>query len=122
MQPISRSTLQHAFAAAIAEKERLIQREQELKGQLAAEDFHKEIRRIAALGKVQHAISKPVPFGVIFDNMLSYTKTWFFDCDVTTIRSVESPSLMTIRVGWEPKERVEDPRILERRLEKETSW
>jgi len=122
MEPISRATLQRAASAALVEKERLIQRDFELKGQLAAEDFHKEIRRIAALGKVQYATSKPVPMGPIFDSMYRHIKTWFFDCDVRTSSGYDSQSLMTIWVGWEVKESVEDPQLQERRLEKETSW
>jgi len=123
MEPISRATLQRAASAALVEKERLIQRDFELKGQLAAEDFHKEIRRVAALGKVQYATSKPVPMGPIFDSMYRHIKTWFFDCDIRTNSGYESNSLMTIWVGWEEKrDRVEDERLLERRLEKETSW
>ena len=50
MDVITRKQLQNARAAAIAEKERIAHREQEIKGQLAAEEFYKEVRRVAEVG------------------------------------------------------------------------
>ena len=49
MQPITRTQLQNAHVAAAAEKNRIAHREQELKGQLAAEEFYKGVLRIAEL-------------------------------------------------------------------------
>ena len=50
MDPISRTQLNNARRAVLAEKERLAVRQQELKGQLAAEELYKEVRRVAESG------------------------------------------------------------------------
>lgn len=101
MEPITRTQLQNAHAAAIAEKKRIAHREQELKGQLAAEEFYKEVLRIAELGEVTQASSKSMELGVAFDTMMFWTKEHFPDCDVTTeIRHIGNNPTYAIRVGW----------------------
>jgi hypothetical protein len=101
MEPITRTQLQNAHAAAIAEKKRIARREQEIKGQLAAEEFYKEVRRIAELGEVTQASSKSMELGVAFDTMMFWTKEHFPDCDVTTeIRHIGNNPTYAIRVGW----------------------
>jgi hypothetical protein len=100
MQPITRTQLQNAHVAA-AEKRRIAHREQELKGQLAAEEFYKGVLRIAELGEVTQASSKSMELGVAFDTMLSWTKEHFPDCDVTMeIRHLGPNATYAIRVGW----------------------
>ena len=101
MEPITRTQLQNARAAAIAEKKRIAHREQEIKGQLAAEEFYKEVLRIAELGEVTQASSKSMELGVAFDTMMFWTKEHFPDCDVTTeIRHIGNNPTYAIRVGW----------------------
>jgi len=101
MEPITRTQLQNAHAAAIAEKEYLVRRAQEIKGQLAAEEFYKEVLRIAELGEVTQASSKSMELGVAFDTMMFWTKEHFPDCDVTTeIRHIGNNPTYAIRVGW----------------------
>ena len=101
MQPITRAQLQNAHAAAAAEKNRIAHREQELKGQLAAEEFYKGVLRIAELGEVTQASSKSMELGVAFDTMLFWTKEHFPDCDVTMeIRHLGPNATYAIRVGW----------------------
>jgi len=101
MEPITRAQLQNAHVAAIAEKNRIAHREQELKGQLAAEEFYKGVLRIAELGEVTQASSKSMELGVAFDTMLFWTKEHFPDCDVTMeIRHLGPNATYAIRVGW----------------------
>jgi len=101
MEPITRTQLQNARAAAIAEKNRIAHREQEVKGQLAAEEFYNGVRRIAQLGEVTEACSKPMELGIAFDSMLFWTKKHFPDCDVTMeIRHLGPNATYVIRVGW----------------------
>jgi hypothetical protein len=122
MEPITRKQLQDARAAAIAEKKRIAHREQEIKGQLAAEEFYKEVRRIAEVGESTQASSKSMELGVAFDTLLFWTKEHFPDCDVSTeIRHIGYSPTYAVRVDW--SEPVSSPPDLEeRRLEKETSW
>jgi hypothetical protein len=101
MEPITRAQLQIARAVAVAEKERLAHRAQELKGQLAAEEFYKGVKCIAELGEVTQASSKSMELGVAFDTMLFWTKEHFPDCDVTMeIRHIGPNATYAIRVGW----------------------
>ena len=101
MEPITRAQLQNAYVTAAAEKKRIAHREQELKGQLAAEEFYKGVWRIAELGEVTQASSKSMELGVAFDTMLAWTKDHFPDCDVTMeIRHVGPNATYAIRVGW----------------------
>lgn len=101
MEPITRAQLQTAYETATAEKKRIAHREQELKGQLAAEEFYKGVIRIAELGEVTQASSKSMELGVAFDTMLFWTKEHFPDCDVTMeIRHVGPNATYAIRVGW----------------------
>ena len=125
MEPITRKQLQDARAAAIAEKKRIAHREQEIKGQLAAEEFYKEIRRIAEVGESTQASSKSMDLGVAFDTLLFWTKEHFPDCDVSTeIRHIGHSPTYAVRVDW--SEPIPYPQttadLEERRLEKETSW
>ena len=120
MEPLTRAQLQNAHAAAVAEKARLAHRAQEIKGQLAAEEFCKEVLRVAETGESTQASSKSMELGVAFDTMLFWTKEHFPNCDVTMeIRHVGPNAAYAIRVGWGP---TEDEKIQDRRLEKETSW
>ena len=97
MEPITRAQLQNAHVAAAARAHR----EQELKGQLAAEEFYKGVLRIAELGEVTQASSKSMELGVAFDTMLFWTKEHFPDCDVTMeIRHLGPNATYAIRVGW----------------------
>jgi len=125
MEPITRKQLQNAAAAAIVEKKRIAHREQEIKGQLAAEEFYKEIRRIAEVGETTQAASKSMELGVAFDTLLFWTKEHFPDCDVSTeIRHLGYSPTYAVRVDW--SERIQSPPSVgdleTRRLEKETSW
>jgi hypothetical protein len=124
MEPITRAQLQNARAAAIAEKKRIAHREQEIKGQLAAEEFYKEVRRIAEVGESTRASSKSMELGVAFDTLLFWTKEHFPDCDVSTeIRHIGYSPTYAVRVDW--SERIQPPPLEDletRRLEKETSW
>jgi len=124
MEPITRVQLQNAHAAAIAEKKRIAHREQELKGQLAAEEFYKEVRRTAEFGAMTYASSKSMPLGVAFDTMLFWTKEHFPDCDVVTeIRHMSNEPTYGVRVSWAPLPYADAATALEeRRLQKETSW
>ena len=121
MEPISRAQLLNARAAYIAEQDRLAHRELELKGQLAAEAFYKEICRVAQNNRATRAISSDMPPGVPFDTMLFWTKEHFPDCDVTTVMA--SVTTWAVMVDWSPKEPLGPTGDLhQRRLEKETSW
>jgi len=125
MEPITRTQLQNAAKNAVAEKEALIHRAQELKGQLAAEEFYKEIRRTAEAGYMTYASSKSMSLGLAFDTMLTWIKEHFPDCDVSTeIRHMEHSPTYAVRVDW--SERIQYPPptadLETRRLEKETSW
>ena len=125
MDVITRKQLQNARAAAIAEKERIAHREQEIKGQLAAEEFYKEVRRVAEVGERTRVSSKSMELGVAFDTLLFWTKEHFPDCDVSTeIRHIGYSPTYAVRVDW--SERIQYPPptgdLETRRLEKETSW
>ena len=122
MESITRKQLQNARAAADAEKDRIAHREQEIKGQLAAEEFYKEIRRIAEVGESTGASSKSMELGPAFDTLLFWTKEHFPDCNVSTeIRHIGHSPTYAVRVDW--SEPISYPPDLEtRRLEKETSW
>jgi hypothetical protein len=122
MEPLTRKQLQNAYNAAIAEKKRIARREQELKGQLAAEEFYKEVRRVAEVGETTQAASKSMELGVAFDTLLFWTKEHFPDCNVSTeIRHIGHSPTYAVRVDW--SEPIQSPPDLEtRRLEKETSW
>lgn len=117
MEPISRTQLQNARAAYLAEQDRLARRNLEIKGMLAAEEFYKEIRRIAENNKSTRATSSAMQPGVAFDSMLFWTKEHFPDCDVTT--AMISVDTWAVVVDWSPKD---DNDLHARRLEKETSW
>ena len=120
MEPITRKQLQNAYAEAVAEKERAARRAQEIKGQLAAEEFYKEVRRIAETGESTQASSKSMELGIAFDTMLYWTKEHFHDCDVSTeIRHIGHSPTYAVRVCWGA---TEEEKIQNRRLEKETSW
>lgn len=120
MEPITRAQLQNAHAAAVAEKARLAHRAQEIKGQLAAEEFYKEIQRVAELGESTQASSKSMELGVAFDTMLFWTKEHFPNCDITMeIRHLGPDATYAVRVSWGA---TEEEKIQNRRLEKETSW
>ena len=122
MQPITRVQLQNAASAAIAEKARAAHREQELKGQLAAEEFYKEVRRTAEFGAMTYASSKSMELGVAFDTMLFWTKEHFPDCDVSTeIRHMAHDPTYAVRVSWGNNTTSTDA-LEDRRLHKETSW
>jgi hypothetical protein len=101
MQPITRAQLQSARDTAIAERKLIAHREQELRGQLAAEEFYKGVIHIAELGLVTKVSSKSMELGVAFDTMLSWTKEHFPDCDVTMeIRHIGPSATYAICVGW----------------------
>jgi len=120
MEPITREQLQNAHAAAVAEKDRLARHAQEIKGQLAAEEFYKEVRRVAEVGEATQASSKSMELGVAFDTMLYWTKEHFPNCDVTTeIRHIGNSPTYAVRVGWGP---TPEDQLQSRRFEKETSW
>jgi hypothetical protein len=119
MEPITRTQLQNAAANAAAEKERRAHREQELKGQLIAEEFYKEIKRLAEAGAMQ-ASSRSMELGVAFDTLLFWTKEHFPDCNVSTeIRHFASNPTYAVRVDWSV---TEEQALEDRRLEKETGW
>jgi hypothetical protein len=121
MEPITRIQLQNAHAVAAAEKERAARRAQEIKGQLAAEEFYKEVRRIAEVGESMQASSKSMELGVAFDTMLFWTKEHFPNCDITMeIRHLGPNATYAIRVCWGRTNESEE--LQNRRLEKETSW
>lgn len=119
MEPITRAQLQNARDAFLAEQERIAHREMEIKGQLAAEAFYKEIKDAAQVGRTQ-AVSKSMEPGVAFDTMLFWTTEHFPDCTISTeIRHIGNFPTYAIRVDW----RITEQQTLEeRRLEKETSW
>jgi hypothetical protein len=121
MQPITRAQLQNARDAFLAEQERIAHREMEIKGQLAAEAFYREIKDAAQVGRTQ-AASKSMELGVAFDTLLFWTKEHFPDCNVSTeIRHIGHSPTYAVRVDW--SEPIQSPPDLEtRRLEKETSW
>jgi ABC-type uncharacterized transport system substrate-binding protein len=122
MEPITRAQLQNASANAAAEKARAAHREQEIKGQLAAEEFYKEIRRTAEFGAMTYASSKSMALGVAFDTMLFWTKEHFPDCDVSTeIRHMAHDPTYAVRVSWGENATSTDA-LEDRRLHKETSW
>lgn len=102
MQPVSRSDLQNAPQTAMKKKSDAFIREQQLRGQLMAEAFYKEVLEAATSGKTHHK-STTVPAGLAFDSMLSWIKEHFPDCTVT-VQSLTavSPSRHCISVEWNP--------------------
>jgi hypothetical protein len=118
MDPISRTQLNNARRAVLAEKERLAVRQQELKGQLAAEELYKEVRRVAESGEATYAESKHMSPGIAYDTMLYWTKEHFPDCDISSV--YYSGPLWAVRVDWTPVS--ESEALANRRHEKETSW
>ena len=122
MEKITRTQLQNAHAAAVTEKARIAHREQEIKGQLIAEEFYKEIRRVAEVGAMTHVASRSLELGVAFDTLLFWTKEHFPNCDVTIeIRHMGPNATYGVRVAWGPIEAYTDT-LEDRRLQKETSW
>jgi hypothetical protein len=120
MEPITREQLQNAHAAAVAEKDRIARRAQEIKGQLAAEEFYKEVCRVAEVGESTQVSSKSMGLGVAFDTMLYWTKEHFPNCDVTIeIRHMGPDATYAICVGWG---RTLEDELQTRRLDKEISW
>lgn len=122
MEKITRAQLQNARAAAATEKARAAHREQEIKGQLIAEEFYKEIQRTAEAGYMTYASSRSLELGVAFDTLLFWTKEHFPDCDVSTeIRHMAQSPTYGVRVSWGETGTSTDT-LEDRRLQKETSW
>jgi hypothetical protein len=100
MEPLTRVQLQNAHAALIAERERIAHREQELNGQLAAEVFYKDIRRIAQAGGT-YASSKSMELGVAYDTMYAWILEHFPDCTISReVRHIGNSPTYAIRVDW----------------------
>jgi hypothetical protein len=129
-EPISRKQLNDAKALAMAEKEKYAYKQQELKGKFAADKLYLEIKRTAEVGERTRAVSESMELGVAFDTLLSLTKKYFPDCDVSCeIRHVSNNPTYAVRVEWlglgttSTEMLNEERELLEsRRLEKETSW
>ena len=131
-EPISRKQLNDAKASAIAEKAYFAFKREESKGKDAADKFYLEIKRTAEVGERTRAVSESMELGVAFDTLLSVTKKYFPDCDVTPeIRHISNNPTYAVRVDWsglgkmatETEMLNEERESLEaRRLEKETSW
>ena len=118
MDSISRTQLQNAHASTLAEKERARVRQQELIGQLAAEELYKEVKRVAESGEATYVESKHMSPGTAYDTMLYWTKEHFPDCDISSVY-YKGPT-WAVRVDWTPISQEEA--LATRRFEKETSW
>jgi len=120
MEPITRTQLQNARAAAIAEKERIARKLEEDKGWKYATAMYQEVRRTAEFGAMTYASSPSLSLGIAFDTLLSLTKENFPDCDVSVeIRHMERDPTYGVRVDWSV---TEADALQTRRLQKETSW
>ena len=118
MQPITRSQLQNAPAAAADRLAAAAARKEELTGQMWAESVYTSARRAAEGGITsmifcfsQHMTATAKNYG------LARLREWFPDSDFTI---PQEGSACTI--SWGPKDVQPVANLAERRLEKETSW
>ena len=118
MQPITRSQLQNAPAAAADRLAADAARKEELTGQVWAESVYTSARRAAEGGITsmifcfsQHMTATAKNYG------LARLREWFPDSDFTI---PQEGSACTI--SWGPKDVQPVANLAERRLEKETSW
>ena len=125
MKPITRAELRSAQQTVRAEKERLKIREQELIGQLWAEQVYNRIKEAAEAGHTQYECHCPDSFTSISHNQaILNLREWFPDSDVETLLyGVLSghDRRTSIRVKWGVTD-VPTTELLERRFEKETNW
>jgi len=126
MKPITRRELQSAHETARIEKEAATIREQELIGQVWAEQIYKRVKETAELGHPQYQCHWPSTFtAVAYNYALLKLREWFPDSKVDTVLYgvLSGGEVSTsVRIRWgQPNDSVSEE-LLQRRLEKETEW
>lgn len=126
MKPITRRELQTAHETARIEKEAATIREQELIGQVWAEQIYKRVKETAELGHPQYQCHWPSTFtAVAYNYALLKLREWFPDSKVDTVlHGVLSGGEVStsVRVRWGQPNDIVSEELMERRLEKETGW
>jgi len=92
MQPISRATLRNARAVAEEEKRQQSIREEETRGQIAAEAIYHEVCFQAKKGNVTPYFIVGGP--VALAHAVALLKVWFPDSDIFT-------EYQSVRISWE---------------------
>jgi hypothetical protein len=131
MQPLTRTQLQNARETARIEKDKESIRQQELTGQLWAEQIYKRVKETAELGHPQYQCHWPSTFtAVAYNYALLKLREWFPDSKVDTVlhgvlsgyRDGGEVST-SVRIRWgQSGDMPPSEELMERRLEKETSW
>jgi hypothetical protein len=124
MKPISRTELQNAPEIVRAEKERAIIREQEVAGQMWAEQVYKRVKEAAELGKTRYECHWPSSFSAVsYTYALFKLREWFPDSTIDTLiyGALKNDPHTAVRIDWSPRDPPTEE-LIARRLEKETSW
>jgi hypothetical protein len=127
MQPLTRAQLQNARETSRVEKDKESIRQQELTGQLWAEQIYKRVKETAELGYPQYQCHWPSTFtAVAYTYALLKLREWFPDSKVDTVLhgALTGGEVSTsVRIRWgQPDDMPPSEELMARRLEKETSW
>lgn len=126
MKPITRRELQTARETARIEKEAASIREQELIGQLWAEQIYKRVKETAELGHPQYQCHWPSTFTApAYTQAILKLREWFPDSNVDTVIHGALTGCVTstsVRIRWGQLNDMESEELMQRRLEKETEW
>ena len=123
MKPMTRAQLQNAPADLSASRERAIVRQQEVDGQLWAENVYKRVRETAQQGLLEYRAFCPdtlTSIGYSYGTKL--ITQWFPDSEVTTVvfGALKNNAQKSLRISWADRPVTFDRE--QRRHEKETSW
>ena len=124
MKPITRTELQNAQQTARAEKEKASIREQELTGQMWAEQIYKRVKESAELGHTQYECNWPSSFSAVsYTYALFKLREWFPDSTINTLiyGALKNDPHTAVRIDWSPRNPPTEE-LIERRFEKETNW
>jgi hypothetical protein len=126
MKPMTRHELQTARDTARIEKERASIREQELVGELWAEQIYKRVKETAELGHPQYQCHWPSTFtAVAYTQAVLKLREWFPDSNVDTVvhgALSGGETSTSVRIRWGHQNDIVSEELLQRRLEKETEW
>lgn len=126
MKPITRRELQTARETARTEKEAASIREQELIGQVWAEQIYKRVKETAELGHPQYQCHWPSTFtAVAYTQAVLKLREWFPDSNVDTVLhgALTGGEVGTsVRIRWGHQTDSVSEELMQRRLEKETEW
>jgi hypothetical protein len=120
---MTRAQLQNAPADLSADPERAIVRQQEVDGQLWAENVYKRVRETAQQGLLEYRAFCPdtlTSIGYSYGTKLLIQ--WFPDSEVTTVvfGALKNNAQKSLRISWADRPVTFDRD--QRRHEKETSW